>query len=402
MSFRGRPLVRSGAAPVVAVVVVGILALGEAGLRFCLFHSSSLPVTMKAMNYVANFYGDDTFERLYLHTRLRGHENDPVPATFDPMLGWTARPRTPDNPLGLMTTVPYTLDELRRKPALLFLGDSFVAGVGKPAQAIPYQLGTMLPGMAVINAGVAAYGIDQMYLSLRMLVEHFDHPHVLVGVLYNDVDRVAYAVHASVKPYFELEHGRLVERGVPIPASPRAWLDAYPLPRQLYVASALAGVVRHLASTRWGVEHVFFLHPSETGAERPRKMAVSEALLRALRDECAVRGLPLAVVLFPHVEHIVQYGWYAPWLHRVLDELRIPYLDLTDALRRRVQERHLDWSRDVYQPFAHPSPAENAYFAQHIAAFLRKTYGERFGTIDDRTADRRPAPISRAAFGAAR
>src|SRR5262249_29641502 len=145
------------------------------------------------------------------------------------------------------------------------------------------------------------------------LAGHFDHPHVLVGILYNDVDRVAYAVHASVKPYFELENGRLVERGVPIPASPRAWAEAYPLPRQLYVASALAGVIRHLASTRWAVEHAFFLHPSETGALRDRKMALGEAVLRALRDECAQRDLPLAVVLFPRVEHVVHDGWYAPW-----------------------------------------------------------------------------------------
>jgi hypothetical protein len=378
---------RSGAVLAAMLSIVIVLGAGEALIRFFLFHSSSPLATMTVMNYVINFCGDDTYYRLGLQFQARalgarGHEENFVPPTFDPMLGWTAKPRTSDNPLGLVHSPPYRLDDLKRKPSLLFLGDSFVAGTTRLEQTLPYQLGTMLPGLSVINAGVPGYGLDQTYLHLRTLVGYFDHPHVLVGILFNDIDRVAYAVHASVKPYFELDGDRLVERNVPIPPSPRTWPEMYPPPPRLYVLGALVGLVHRAVSTRWGVEHLYFLHPCESHVQRGRKMAVSEAILRAVRDECAQRDVPVAVVLFPHVEHAAGNGWYAPWLHRTLDQLGIPYLDLTDVLRRHVRERNLDWSRDVYRPYGHPNPEENALFARHIAAFLRAKYGPRFGSAD--------------------
>jgi hypothetical protein len=357
------------------LLLLGLVFLGgaELVLRVALFHGSPLR-GIALSRWVANFYGDDTFHRLLLHIKLRGREDDHVFAIFDPMLGWTARPRTPDNPLGIVTAAPYRLEDLRDRPAIIFLGDSFIAGVTPPEHTIPHRVGMRLSGPKVMNLGVPAYGLDQMFLLLRSVVDYFDHPHVVVGLLYNDVDRVAYQVHYSVKPYFEIEDGRLVGRGVPIPADHRAWLEAYPLPPRLYVLAALGGVMRAAATTRWGTEHLFFLHPSETRALRTRKTALSERLLQALRDECAERGLRLTVILFPHAEHVVHDGWYGPWLHRVLLELGIDHLDLTDALRRRVRERTLDWRRDVYTTLGHPSAEENDFFAQEITAFLAATY----------------------------
>jgi hypothetical protein len=366
------PRARSAALAAAAGLIA--LAAGEMLLRLALFRRRPDP---QRVAWVANFYGDDTFHRLFLHMRLRGHEDDPVYRKFDPMLGWTARPRSADNPLGIATAKPYQLRDLREHRRLLFFGDSFVAGVGLPSDAIPGQLGTMLPDLPVLNLGVPAYGLDQMYLLFRDVIDQFDRPHVVVGLLFNDIDRVAYRVHVSIKPYFEIEDGRLVEHGVPIPANYRAWLEALPLPPRLYVLSALGGLLRRIASTRWATEYLFFLHPSQTHELRAKKVALTERLLRALRNSCTRRKLRLTVILFPHPEHVVGDGWYAPFLHRVLSELGIDYLDLTDALRRRVREQRLDWRRDVYPMFRHPSVEENRFFAREIASFLESTYGYR-------------------------
>ena len=356
------------------VFVAGMVALATAELLFRITLASDivpLRTTARLVTLLGNQYADDEIHRLGLQIRSR-RGSLAFPA-FDPMLGWTARPRTPENPLGIIHDEPYTLEEARTWQAVLFFGDSFTAG-RDAANTIPRQLEERLSGRKVLNFGVSAYGLDQMYLSLRSNVDHFDHPHVIVGIFYNDIDRVLFEVHASVKPWFEVRDGMLEEHGAPIPSDVTTWPSLFAPRTRLYSIRAIRGLLDRAFASPWMSERWFWLHPSETAGRRAEKQAIVRALVHEIKAECARRNLGLSVVLFPYREHLVQHGWYEPFMHELLDQERIEYLDLAVPLRQRMQKRSIDWTA-VYSVGAHPSAAENASIAQEIAVFLRRRHG---------------------------
>jgi hypothetical protein len=357
----------------VAATLVALVA-GELALRTILFSRSTLRLATALVQYVANPAADDDFHRIFLHLKLRGNEHGPMFKTFDPLLGWTAEPRTPANPLGLRGGMPATLAELRDARVMLFLGDSFTAGVTAPADAIPHRLEGLVPGWTVLNLGVGGYGLDQVYLLLRSVVDDFSAPHVLVGLFYNDIDRLVHRVGPSPKPYFEVEGGELALHGTPIPPDFGRWLELYPAPRKLYVASAVGGLFRRLMLTDWATEHLFAFHPAETSAQRGKKEALTRLLLRAIKDTCDRRGLRLTVVLFPYREHLVHEGWYGPFVRATLAAPAIDYVDLQVPLAERLRDGRT-WRTGVYTFFEHPSPEENVFLARAIAAHLKRRYG---------------------------
>jgi hypothetical protein len=169
------------------------------------------------------------------------------------------------------------------------------------------------------------------------VVDDFDRPHLMVGIFYNDLDRLVFRVQASVKPWFEIHEAALIERGAPIASDAATWPVTRAPRTWLYAARAVRGA-DHLFATPWGVERHFWLHPSETAGRRDDKKALATALVKAIKRECDQRGLRLSVVLFPYREHLIQVGWYEPFMHDLLDREHIEYLDLAPWLRRRMKE----------------------------------------------------------------
>jgi hypothetical protein len=351
-----------------------MVALVTAEILFRITLTPGVVSTLRAtqlVSWLGNEYADDEMHRLMLRLKF-GRQAEEAP-TFDPMLGWTARPRTRENPLGIVHDAPYTLDDARTWKAMLFFGDSFTAGRAD-ANTIPSQLERRLPGWKVLNFGVPGYGLDQMYLSLRSVIDDFDHPHVIVGIFYNDLDRLVFEVQASVKPWFEIQDGALVERGAPISSDTVTWPSSYPPRARLYTVRAARGVLDKLFATPWMSENYFWLHPSETAGRRDEKKALTGALVRAIKAECSQRRLGLSIVLFPYREHLIQEGWYEGFMLELLRQEGIEYLDLEGPLRRRMKERRIAWTA-VYSVFSHPSADENAFIAREIAAFLHSRHG---------------------------
>ena len=356
------------------VVLACLVALATAELAFRIVLAPGVLSVLAATQlapWLGNEYADDEIHRLMLRIKFSGGANT-LP-TFDPMLGWTARPRTPENPLGIIRDEPYSLEDVRTWRTILFFGDSFTAG-RTPANTIPSQLERRLSGWTVLNFGVPGYGLDQIYLSLRSVIDDFDRPHVIVGIFYNDLDRLVFQVQASVKPWFEIHDGALIERGVPIASDAATWPVTHPPRTWLYSLRAVRGAFDHVFATPWAVERWFWLHPSETAGRRDEKKALATALVEAIKGECQQRGLRLSVVLFPYREHMIQVGWYEPFMHDLLDRQHIEYLDLAPPLRQRMKRLGIDWTA-VYPVFAHPNAAENAFIAEEIATFLRNRYG---------------------------
>ena len=343
------------------------LALTELALRLIFALPALAPVAGRLCGYIGNASVDDTKQRLRFKIGRKRREGKELPPQFHPRLGLTAAARTADNPFGIRTDIRYLGD---RRAKILFFGDSFVEGFTESRDTIPEILDRKLPDHLVLNFGVRGYGLDQMYLYLLSAVDELGPAHVLIGVLYADINRLLFRINQGPKPYFEIEGGELALRGVPIPPDPETWLDLYPPRVPSYLFAAGQGLLRRLLVTRWATEHLYAFHPSQTTRAREQKQRLARRLVEKIRDTCRERGVGLTFVLFPHAHHLIHEGWEEVFLRGLLQELAIDYADMQDPLTSHLEAGGLLWWRDVYRLSAHPDREENRIMAGHIHEHL--------------------------------
>ncbi len=225
-----------------------------------------------------------------------------------------------------------------RKPPgtlrILLLGDSTIVGFEVPKKAV---IDTVLEEILrkkttceVLNAGVRGYGTDQNYLFF--VKEGFKYqPDIVLYVFCDNDPKENILIHRANrkygKPYFILEKGRLVLKGVPVPQQfdpPDRTLVSYPSAeafRNLMVPAARKGnpillvlkenlrhsllyyyfivpQVRHIpVADRLLVRLKLVDPPLET--ELPEVVAyewrITEALLQAMKSFCESKKIKFAV-----------------------------------------------------------------------------------------------------------
>src|SRR5438552_1321556 len=152
------------------------------------------------------------------------------PVQFDASLGWTPKANAIGTAEMWGTTVGITIlpDGTRSNgsqraianvhPVIVAVGDSFTFGDEvSDSETWPAWLERKL-GSPVINGGVFGYGIDQIYLRARALVDKY-HPDILiVSLIDDDIVRAEFSErHHAEKPYFDVVDGQLSLRNTPVP-----------------------------------------------------------------------------------------------------------------------------------------------------------------------------------------
>ena len=147
-----------------------------------------------------------------------------------PVRGWAVRPGVRDlrafgdrlvntNSEGLRGRREYASPRPAGVPRILVFGDSFTFGdeVGDD-ETYCHFLQQLLPHTEVLNLGVHGYGHDQMLLYLREAGPRFRPDVVLLGFVYDDMERNLLGFRDFAKPRFELRGARLELRGTPVPS----------------------------------------------------------------------------------------------------------------------------------------------------------------------------------------
>lgn len=148
---------------------------------------------------------------------------------FHPTRGWTLRPSVtgavipPGKPLnsnarGLRGRADHPFAKPAGRQRILVFGDSFTFGedVGDD-EAWPARLQQLLPGVDVLNFGVHGYAHDQMLLYLQDEGTRYAADLVILGFVYDDLERNLLGFRDYAKPRYAFDSGRLTLLGPPLP-----------------------------------------------------------------------------------------------------------------------------------------------------------------------------------------
>jgi len=207
------------------VVVVGI---GEALLRFSLFHTSG-ELASKDPEYYAR-----TLDELWIYRQLfsagtpwavgaaqAGASSD---TSIEFYKSW-ATSLVPDAELGYrrasnVQTPCHETTNLGTRgigdyswsgPKIVFLGDSFVESAACSNDTLTTKV-EKITGIDTLNFGVGGYGVDQIFIHFIRLLPRCDRKDCLflIGVIQDDLGRMLLAVRTSPKPYFTIRDNKLV------------------------------------------------------------------------------------------------------------------------------------------------------------------------------------------------
>ncbi|MCP5097450.1 MAG: SGNH/GDSL hydrolase family protein [Chloroflexi bacterium] len=292
----------------------------------------------------------------------------------DPFLGWSP-PKSSENPLGLMGHEPYTPDPTA--PAILFYGDSFVAGKTAAAEDnVPRQLATHLGDTAVYNYGVSNFGVDQIYLRFHETHSTFEQPTIVIGIFTLDMDRSLLSLRSSApKPRFEVgENDELILHGIDHVAfngSVADWISSWHEQNPPQIRSFVwSFLMRRLDNFRTGDDWMNSTLP-QAELEQLNGLLIDEMVAEAKAND-----LPIQFVIFYTRRELDQTYWRETFLLNRLEALGVPYLD-TKPL---IMETAVSESRDLWDYYfddgGHTNELGNAVIAEALATQLNAASGD--------------------------
>ncbi len=252
---------------------------------------------------------------------------DPIrDETFDPLVGWKLPPDTLIPEVTGEYSVSYrsNLRGFRSRPPrpdlnpdepdrrIVLLGDSYTFGSGvADDETFAAVLETKIEGTRCDNFGIGAYGIDQMWLTLRHYAMPLKPDVVILSFIRNDLDRGLSSYRRDHvwrwKPAFRLSGGELA----PMTSANRPGA----LRRFLHQRSGLFRLwlkTEHSLSRRYAIGY---------------RWRLNRAIFEAIRDDCRRLGVPLVVVHIP-----VNRRKPTPIFEREFADMGIDYLDLGPLL----------------------------------------------------------------------
>lgn len=275
--------------------------------------------------------------------------------TKDPLLGW-APEKTPDNPLGLVSSKSFRADVGAR--SLLFYGDSFMEGSETPDDAsIPFIVRN-LSGINTYNFAVRGYGLDQIYLRYRESARDFRNATAIIGILMNDLDRVALTFRVHMKPYFEIVDDALKLHTEHLNLSQEEFLRQNSPKITSYF---LRFISRYFpTSPLWEKEPVNSVQQ------------ISAMILRDLARQSREWGQAILVLPLYDATDLAETGWRETFLKSELKKNGIHYLDIKGALKKEA-----DRSPAGVSAYFLPSGHYNRLANQLIAWEIVKSQAQR-------------------------
>jgi len=325
----------------------------------------------------ASLYADPWSDEVFWRLTQRFH-GDPGPLSderYHPLLGW--RTRNFDG----VTYEHKSAGRLDgRRPVLLY-GDSFAHCVTPESDCFEGLMERSPLGAShqILNYGVHAYGLDQIYLLMRESIERWadQGPVVVIGIYVDDdLDRTVLRYRGWPKPRLLLGSTGLELETEPVP-SQAEYSAAHPDPVVSYLWRWF------LYGNRWMPSSVRDRLTGEH-ARRHEKQRLAREILRACKQELDGRGIEWFVLLFHGRRRLKDMGpsdWREETLLRILREERIPHVSSKPALQRHAlaNERDFAWYFGTQgSARGHYLPAANQVVFRVLVDGLQGRFSDRF------------------------
>ena len=306
------------------------LVAAEFCLRWILFgpNPPSFGANLRNPSLYADPWSDEVFWRLT--QRFYG---DPGPLSaerYHPLLGWRTSNFDPD-------TYEH-VDAVRlngRRPVLLY-GDSFAHCTTPKRNCFEglMERSPLAGQYRLLNYGVHAYGLDQIYLLMQQSIDRWAEldPVVVLGIYVDDdLDRALLRYRGWPKPRLERTAEGLVLETGRVPS------------QEQYLAANPDAVVSYL--WRWLLYGNQWmpapLRRALTGerARRLEKQRLARDILRACKAELEAREIEWFVLLFHGPRRLQDIGpsdWRERTLFEILRDERIPHVSSKVALQRHA------------------------------------------------------------------
>ena len=253
-----------------------------------------------------------------------------------------------------------------RIPVLLF-GDSFADCSTPPEECFEGILNAD-PSFAekyyLINYGVGSYGLDQIYLLYRKVIQSYPQAVVLFSFLDEDMDRSILTMREGQKPYFTLEEGQLQLQGVPVEMSGEAFFAKNPLHINSYLVRLLL----------YGVMGKAINANSPINPTTAEKKALTRAILLKVQEDLRARDIRHLFLVFEGLHRTWKrpVNWRVEFLDELFTEYRIPHVWAREIVETKTHKETFDLKDYVYSSHDHhPSYTSNKLIAEYILAWLQ-------------------------------
>jgi hypothetical protein len=241
------------------------------------------------------------------------------------------------------------------------VGDSFTFGAGvRFEDSWAYRLEQLLPkGCRVLNFGVGAYGIDQMYLRYKRDVTSWKPDLVILSFIDPDLDRtmnsygffiVDQGPFPFMKPRFVLDQGGTLNIvNQPLPKAE----DIFMLP---YIHDVpFIEYDQKYKRTDWDRPQWRYLYPSYflrflisipfSEKDRPfvsdsDMRALNQSLLNAFVEAVHKDGATPLLVYLPNIRDFKEKSPWIPEGLQILQNAQLEHVDLTSCLKRDLESNH--------------------------------------------------------------
>src|SRR5471032_851199 len=252
------------------------------------------------------------------------------------------------------------------EPPILAVGGSYTLGHGvADEETFPSQLQALI-GRRTINAGMEAYGLDQMVLRAEAVAAEDRPAAIVLSFGADNLRRVEMSrVWGVEKPYFTAVNDTLFLQHVPVPPSPdpATTLDIW---QRLFGRSVLVDLIlRHFGwQYEWSVDHARV-------SARDEGVKLSCPLFKRL----AMLGVPTIVTaeydpyLWTDPPYMKEQNALTDEVLRCADAAGFVTINPFDAIDQGMRTA----GRDLYyRKGEHPSPAGHALVAKLVADALQR------------------------------
>ena len=344
------------------VTVIMVLTLGETTIRT--FYKETPTGDVLGDTYLLPREWDKVVA--YNHEFFRNTLDEGLYHKYDELLGWTIAPNRQNSEYGLYFSSAEGLRspspgiKFADQPAstrIAVIGDSYAfAEEVSFEESWGHQLERQLgKDFQVLNFGVMGYGIDQAYLRYMKEVRPWHPDMVIFGFIDHNLDR-AMGIYSFLtfptsfspyaKPRFVMKDQQLVLLNTPLPMPAQIFSarSIHDLPYIEYDRGYLRGewdrrfwivpVKSYLF--RWLTTRLPLSEATRPEVSDDVMRTISGEIFRAFVKQVTDDGAIPLLMYFPNEPSLPGSSQYLPGYHplsaQVLEEARLPYLDLTSCL----------------------------------------------------------------------